>query len=107
MQVDGLRKRYAPGDNVELSLLATNEKGQPVPAVLGVSVTGSAAVPAASGSILPAGQVGNSVGQVGNLSYSGQDARAPAPPWLYDNLDQLRSKYEKSFTDYQTDARRR
>jgi len=43
------------------------------------------------------------VGQVGNLSYSGQDARDPAPPWLYDNIDQIRAKYEKCFTDYQAD----
>ena len=96
VRVDGLRKRYAAGDMVDLSLVVADEKGQPVAAVLGVAVAGSAAVPAASSS-------GQSAGQVGNLSYSGQDALAPVPPWLYDNLDQLRAKYEKCFTDYQAD----
>ena len=38
----GRRARYAPGEKVDLSLLVTNEKGQPVPATLGATVVDDA-----------------------------------------------------------------
>ena len=38
VKVGGLHEHYAPGESVELSLAVTNERGQPTPAVLGVSV---------------------------------------------------------------------
>jgi hypothetical protein len=85
VRIEGLRKRYAPGDKVDLSLVATNEKGQPVPAALSVLVVaGAKQDPAHSGQ----------GGQVGNLSYG------ETPPWMYDNLAQIRSDFKKSFADY-------
>ena len=65
VRVVGLRKRYAPGDKVDLSLVATNEKGQPVPAVLGVSVHGSAAARRIRSVIRATGR--RLRGQLGNL----------------------------------------
>ena len=38
VKVSGLREHFAPGDPVELSLAVTNERGEPTPAVLGMSV---------------------------------------------------------------------
>ena len=38
VQAVGLKDRYAPGEKVDVSLLVTNEKGEPTPATLSVAV---------------------------------------------------------------------
>jgi len=49
VQLAGLRKQYKPGETVEITLQTTNEKGERVPAVLGIS----AVTESGSGSRLP------------------------------------------------------
>ncbi len=54
VQLAGVRKHYKPGETVEISVQTTNEKGQHVPAVLGISAVAergpSSRTPSAGGS---------------------------------------------------------
>ncbi len=130
--LDGLKKQYKPGEKVELSLLATNEKGEPARASLGIAAF--------------AGDTSNSTDNRGaflsskflltdRIAQSLEIRQAPdfllsnvsrednpagvaldlllgiqpptdepaAPPAMADNLNQIRANYEKSLADYQAD----
>jgi hypothetical protein len=136
------RKQYAPGQEVQMSLLVTDERGRPVPAVLGVSVVDEALLapekvpgtvfakhpaglsgkrslapfpgPAMPVEFLLAGDVdepadlGDAADELADgeldLLLSAQRARlGEAPPLMCDNIEQIRSNYEKCLTDYQAD----
>ena len=89
VRVDGLKPRYSPGDNVDLALLATQEKGEPVPAALSVCVTETVAGTAAAPDLV--------------LGAAATSAETLKPPPMFDNLGEIRSNYERSLANYQAD----
>ncbi len=140
--VTGLRKQYAPGEKVELSLAVTNEKGQPAAAALGVTAVDGAllnaagngaaslptyffltseiqrpkdlegadfylsdrtkdGVPAAVALDLLLGTQASPRGAERSLSPPTQPAPAPGvPPLMFDNLNQIRSRFGESLAEY-------
>ena len=116
---------YRPGDKVNLTLVVTDEKGQPGPATLGVAVLDDELYKQSPN--LAAGMaahflLGKEIEQPDDLGHAGfylsddKDAALaldlllgthawrPAdvgPPLVFDNLSELQAKYEQSLTDYQ------
>ncbi|MBU4400630.1 MAG: hypothetical protein KKE86_15010, partial [Planctomycetes bacterium] len=97
----GAEKHYSPGESVELSLLVTDETGQPVPASLGISAAK-----------LPANQIERNAGFDPEKSPAKLDLLlgtrkwrrfGEQPPLMFDNVEQINSNYEKSLADYQAD----
>ena len=81
--VTGLRKQYAPGQKVELSLSVTNEKGQPAPATLDVAVADNALARAAENRVaslptplLLTGEILRPLDLAGQKKVGGQRRRA-------------------------------
>ena len=131
--MDGAKAQYAPGEKVDLTLSVTNEKGEPVPAALGVAVVDEA-LAGSAGDRTPAmptcflltselEQPGRAWQTPTSISPTKPRARCrrrwpwtccwarrrcrPAAdqrrPSMFDNLAQIRSNYEKSLADYQAD----
>lgn len=122
VRIEGVRQRYSPGEKVELTLSAANEKGEPVPAAFGVVVVASSdgkAQPVAA-----PGETANGSRDVVSDVPTSADLRLlndiqektpdavglelllaaqPAPPLMFDNLDQIRANYKKSLADYHAD----
>jgi hypothetical protein len=100
IRIEGLRKQYAPGENVDLKLSATDESGKPAPAAFGVSA--SDGPPDADFHI--SDETKDSVPAVVELDLRlgtpGRPRLAEKPPLMFDNLGQIRSNYEKNLTDY-------
>ena len=113
------REQYAPGQAVQVSLLVTDERGRPVPAVLGVSVVDDHLWKVADGrpasmfaEFLLAGDVAGQADlavapdeladEALDLMLNGQRGRpGEPPPLMCDNIEQIRSNYEKCLADYQ------
>ena len=127
------RKWYTPGETVDFSLLVTDEQGKPVPAALGLSAFDDAQAAPAHNRMpaMPAQFLLNDVLQpkypaADDPFLSGESARDEAaasafdlwlgtqpasdghlvPPAMFDNINQLRSDYQKSLTGYQADRTR-
>lgn len=101
VQMLGAEKHYSPGESVELSLLVTDEAGQPVPAALGISAAK-----------LPANQIERNAGLDQEKSPAELDLLlgtrkwrrfGERPPLMFDNVEQINSNYEKSLADYRAD----
>ena len=128
MRVDGLKAQYPPGEQVEISVLVTNEKDEPAAAALGVSVVDEAwlgpfegRMPAMPDYFLLTSQI-EKLDNVEPIDFYlsdqtkddipaavaldlllGTQTPSPmtvAPPAMFDNLDAIRSNYEKSLTNY-------
>jgi hypothetical protein len=120
--------QYAPNDKVDLGVTITNEKGEPSPATLTASLTDAASPPAgespAARSLLTSRLVqtegmtspdfylqeavkdkkdteSGAVALDWLLAVQPSASNAMMPPLVFDNLNQIRSNYEKSMTDYQ------
>jgi hypothetical protein len=110
VRVDGVKQRYSPGDNVDLSLLVTNEKKEPVPAALSVCVADAAnSATDRNGSVVglpnPAGNGELTSALTPDLLLGAQPMPAETlnPPLMFDNLGEIRSNYEKCLANYQAD----
>ena len=130
--LDGLKKQYKPGEKVELSLLATNEKGEPARASLGIAAFADDTLNATdnrgaflSSKFLLTDRIAQSLTDRQTpdflLSSASRDVNPAAvaldlllgiqpptnepapPPAMADNLNQIRSDYESSLADYQAD----
>ncbi len=112
------RKQYAPGQQVRMSLLVSDERGRPVPAVLGVSVVDDhlwkaadgrrASMPAEfffAGDADPPADLADpdelADGALDQLLAAERGRPGETPPLMYDNIEQLRANYEKCLADYQ------
>jgi hypothetical protein len=120
--------QYAPNEKVDLGVTVTNEKGEPSPATLTASLTDAASPPpgesAAARSLLTSRlpqtngttspdfclqetakakkeDESGSVALDWLLAVQPLASNAMMPPLMFDNLNQIRSNYEKSMTDYQ------
>ena len=111
IRVTGHSKRYSPGENVSLSLLVTNEKGEPVPATLGVAVVDDAMCTLADDRFyLSEGSKGDVPAAVAlDLLLGTQGWRRLAkksdtkPPFMFDNIGQIREDYERRLAEYRAD----
>ena len=125
----GVKAHYAPGEDVGLTLSATNERGEPAPAVLGVAVfdealasltiarpptmatrlllTDEIAQPAdlKDADFYLSDKVKNKVPAAVALDLLlGTQAEAELalePPAMFDNIRHIRADYEKNLADYQ------
>ena len=126
IQILGRAKRYAPGEKVNLTLRAADEKGRPA-AVLGVAVVDQAALgkggestanlaarflcpspldePDGSLPIEPALSDDKNAAAAMDLLLGtqacGKLPEKPLPLFLSDNLGEIRAKYEESRAEYQ------
>jgi hypothetical protein len=125
-----LSQRYAPDEKVDLSLLVSNEKGEPTPATLSVAVVDAALLdpraPAMPTYFLLTNEIQKSDDMANADFYLSDETRdkTPAavaldlllgthrpaasdvvghPPAMYDNAKQIRSNYEKTLASYQAD----
>lgn len=133
LSLDGLKEQYKPGEKVELSLLAANEKGEPVRAAFGIAAFGGDKLnptdnrgPFLSSKFLLTDRMAStSAGRESTdwllssivrhddnpgdmaldllLSIQPPSDEPAAAPAMADNLNQIRSDYESSLADYQAD----
>jgi hypothetical protein len=129
----GPGRRYSPGEKVSISLLVTNEKGEPAPATLGVAVVDDALfspandrTPGMATRLLLTGEIEKpedlekadfylSEGTKGDVPAAvGLDlllgtrgwrrfAELGGPPIMFDNIGRIRDDYEKRLVEYRAD----
>jgi hypothetical protein len=123
VRVSGMKPRYAPGENVDLSLQAVNEKDESVPAAFAMAVAEAAdggPMPTMTASFLLGGQMASpsslepmdvclsdnpkDVGALELLLGTSMPAdQRNQPPTMFDNLRQIRANYQENLADYRAD----
>ncbi len=120
-------EHYSPGETVSISLVVTDEKARPVPAALGVAVVDDALLsladddtPSMPTHFLLGTEVENPEDLEDADFYLSDDPEAAValdlllgtqgrrrfvgnPPAMFDNLGELRAKYETSLAEYRAD----
>lgn len=125
VRIDNPKKEYASGEKVELSLSVSNEKGEPVPATLAVSLAEAGSPKptqrASTYSLLTSrlertenmkladfyvsnetmDKVSGPVALDLLLGVQPASESLILPPLMFDNLNQIHANYEKNLTEYQ------